>query len=58
MKVKVTVEVISDTECQDKFLRLALERLAWGKGDDSDRVLVLATLKARALPPNLTVELL
>ena len=58
MKVKVTIESVSDTELQDKHLRLSLEKLAWNVGDDADRLLVLKTMKARAVLLNLRVELL
>lgn len=57
MKVKITLTSMSDTECQDKHLKQALEKLAWGVGDDSDRKLVLDTFKARAVVSNLDVEL-
>lgn len=58
MRVKVIIESYSDTKLQDEFLKAALERLAWGKEQEGDRLLVLQTFKARALPSNLRVELL
>ncbi len=58
MRVRVIIQSESDTECQDKFLKEALERLAWNVGTNTDRILVLSTYKSRALPPNLKVELL
>ena len=56
MKVRVTIESQSDTDTQDRYLRRALEKLAEGLGDNSDRKLVMDTFKARMTIANLIVE--
>ena len=58
MKVKITVTQTVDTEDQDKYLKDALERLAWNKEISCDKLLVLRTFSSRADTEHLKVELL
>ena len=63
MRVQITITQETETTDQDKFLRAALERMAWEVGSPDDERLVRDTFVARAKSPPeegsiLTVELL
>ncbi len=56
MIVKVSFEVLAETEAQDRYLRVAMERMATGQHSYDDIRLVTQTYKARINASNLRVQ--
>ncbi len=56
MLVRISFEIFSSTEAQDKYLREAMERMVTGQYTESDLYLVAQTYKARVGYEHLSIR--